>query len=116
MSERLLRINESIREVLGETISDLNDPRIGFVTITNVRTARDLKNAKVFFSVLGDQDVRDSTLRALRSSHGMLQREVARQVKLRSTPQLHFEYDDTLDTAIRIQELLSDNPVTPETE
>ena len=106
MGDRLLRINESMREVLSQAIGDLSDPRIGFVTITGVRVARDMKHAKVYVSVLGDDKARERSLAALRAAHGVLQRSVAREVKLRNTPQLHFEYDDTLDTAMRIEELL----------
>lgn len=109
MGDRLPRINESIREVLGAAIADLSDPRIGFVTITGVRTARDLRTAKVFVSVLGSEEDRERTLQALRSSQGLLQRAVAREVKLRNTPQLEFTYDDTLDTALRIEQLLRDS-------
>lgn len=106
MSERIPRINEAMREILSEAIADLSDPRIGFVTVTGVRAARDLRSARVFVSVLGSADAREDSLSALRSAHGLLQREVARQIRLHHTPQLQFEHDDTADTAQRIDELL----------
>lgn len=104
----MLRINETVREVLSEAVQDLSDPRIGFLTITGVNVARDFRNAKVYISVLGPDADRERTLAALQSSHGLLQRTVAREVKLHHTPQLEFIYDDTLDTAMRINELLEE--------
>lgn len=106
MSDRLLRINERMRRVLGEAVAELSDPRIGFVTVTGVSIARDFRNAKVFVSVLGDDSARDDTLAALRSAHGLLQRAVARDSKLHHTPQLEFVYDDTTDSAMRLEEIL----------
>jgi ribosome-binding factor A len=106
MSDRLLRINERMRRVLGEAVSELSDPRIGFVTITGVKIARDFRNAKVFVSVLGPEGDRDRTLAALRSAHGLLQRAVARDSKLHHTPQLEFVYDDTTDSAMRLDHIL----------
>lgn len=108
MSDRFLRINEAVREVLSVAIGDLSDPRIGFVTITGVRVARDMRTATVYFSVLGADSDREKTHAALQSSHGILQRAVARDVKLRNTPQLIFEYDTGTDTAMRITKLLHD--------
>ena len=108
MSDRLLRINERMRRVLGEAVADLSDPRIGFVTITGVNIARDFRNAKVFVSVLGDDSSKDGTLAALRSAHGLLQRAIARDAKLHHTPQLEFVYDDTLDSAMRLEAILRD--------
>lgn len=115
MSDRLLRINERMRRVLGEAVTDLSDPRIGFVTVTGVRIARDFRNAKVFVSVLGPDSSRDDTLAALRSAHGLLQRAVARDSKLHHTPQLEFVYDDTTDSAMRLEEILrhGDDPGAP---
>lgn len=108
MSDRLLRINERMRRVLGEAIAELSDPRIGFVTVTGVRIARDFRNAKVFVSVLGSDASRDDTLAALRSAHGLLQRAVARDSKLHHTPQLEFIYDETTDSAMRLEALIRD--------
>jgi ribosome-binding factor A len=95
-----------MRQVLGDKIADLSDPRIGFVTVTGVRAARDLRSAKVYVSVLGNDSAREDTLAALRSAHGLLQREVAREVKMHHTPQLEFVYDDTTDEALRLDELM----------
>ena len=113
MSDRLLRINERMRRVLGEAVADLSDPRIGFVTITGVNIARDFRNAKVFVSVLGNDADKDGTLAALRSAHGLLQRAVARDSKLHHTPQLEFVYDDTTDSAMRLEEILKHGEAEP---
>jgi ribosome-binding factor A len=113
MSDRLLRINERMRRVLGESIAELSDPRIGFVTVTGVKIARDFRNAKVYVSVLGDDDARERTLAALRSAHGLLQRAIARDSKLHHTPQLEFVYDDSTDSAMRLDHILRHGDETP---
>jgi ribosome-binding factor A len=101
------RINEVLREVVGAAISgDLSDPRIGFVTVTAVETSPDLSTAKVFVSVLGDTDEREATLEGLRSSHGVLQSRIASETRMKRTPTLTFHYDDTIEKASRVSELL----------
>jgi ribosome-binding factor A len=106
---RMRRINEVLREVVGAAISsDLNDPRIGFVTVTSVETSPDLRAAKVFVSVLGDEDEREATLGALRSSHGVIQSRIAAETRMKRTPTLTFHYDDTIEKGARISRLLED--------
>ncbi|HYP56103.1 MAG TPA: 30S ribosome-binding factor RbfA [Solirubrobacterales bacterium] len=103
------RINEVLREVIGAAIaSDLSDPRIGFVTVTSVETSPDLRTAKVFFSVLGDEEAREETLAGLRASHGVLQSRIAAETHMKRTPKLTFRYDDTVETGMRISRLLDD--------
>lgn len=114
MSDRLLRINERMRQVLSEAVTGLTDPRLGFVTVTGVRVARDFRNAKVYISVLGDDAQRQDTLAALRSAQGLLQRAVARDTKIHHTPVLEFTYDDTLDVAMRLDELLREESASAE--
>jgi ribosome-binding factor A len=110
-AERMRRVDEAIREVLAETLSgELADPRLGFVTVTNVRTSPDLRAARVYVSVLGDETVRSDSLAALRSAHGLLQRAIAAQLRLRRTPTLEFEYDATTDRALRVEALLREVP------
>jgi ribosome-binding factor A len=105
------RINEVLREVVGAAISgDLSDPRIGFVTVTAVETSPDLRAAKVYVSVLGDEEERDSTLDALRSSHGVIQSRIAAETRMKRTPTLTFHYDDTIEKGVRISHLLEDDP------
>jgi ribosome-binding factor A len=104
---RMRRINEALREVIGEAIaSELQDPRIGFVTVTAIETSSDLRSARVFVSVLGDQRQREDTLAGLRSSHGVLQAAIAREMRLKRTPTLTFHYDDSVERAARVSRLL----------
>jgi ribosome-binding factor A len=108
-SDRLRRVDEAMRQVLSDAVAtDLKDPRIGFVTVTAVRTSPDLRHARVYVSVLGDPSAREASLEGLRSAHGFLQRRVAGELTLKHTPTLDFAYDDTADSAQRIQELLEE--------
>lgn len=110
-TERMRRVDEAVREVLSDVIaSDMKDPRIGFVTVTAVQTSPDLRNARVFVSVLGDDGVRDRSLTGLRSAHGYLQKRVARELRIKHTPTLEFVYDDSLDRSLRVNELLGEGP------
>lgn len=101
------RIDEVLRETIGSAIaSDLEDPRIGFVTVTAVDTSPDLRSARVHVSVLGDEEEREATLAALRSSHGILQAAIARGARMKYTPKLTFHYDDGPERAMRLGRLL----------
>lgn len=103
------RIDEVMRKVIGSAIAtDLEDPRIGFVTVTSVETSPDLRSARVYVSVLGDETEREQTLAALGSSHGKLQAAIAREVRIKHTPTLRFHYDDSVERAIRLTQLLED--------
>src|SRR5947208_9866087 len=100
---RMRRVDEAIRQVLGDAVSgDLKDPRVGFVTVTDVRTSADLRHARVYVSVLGDTEQREASLDGLRSAHGFLQSCLARELRLKRTPTLEFSYDDTTDRAMRV--------------
>ena len=104
---RMRRVDESMRAVLSDAITkDLKDPRVGFVTITGVKTSPDLRHARVYVSVLGDDQTREASLDGLRSAHGFLQRRVATELTLKHTPSLTFEYDESVDRGMRISELL----------
>jgi ribosome-binding factor A len=101
------RVDEAVREVLSDAIAkELKDPRIGFVTVTAVNTSRDLRHARVYVSVLGDERARADTLDGLRSAHGYLQGVIASELSLKHTPTLVFEYDETVERAARLTELL----------
>jgi ribosome-binding factor A len=105
--DRMRRVDAAVREVLSDAIaSDLKDPRVGFVTVTAVQTSADLRHARVFVSVLGDDAVRERSLAGLRSAHGYLQRRVAQELRIKHTPTLDFAYDDSLDRSLRVQQLL----------
>ena len=108
--ERMRRVNEAIREVLSTRIAEgLKDPRIGFVTVTAVDTSPDLRNARVFVSVLGDDEERGETLAGLGSAHGVLQGRIAAELHLKRTPTLQFLYDESIDRGMRITELLDES-------
>jgi ribosome-binding factor A len=106
-SDRMRRVDEAIRQVIGDAVaSDLKDPRVGFVTVTDVKTSPDLSHARVYVSVLGEALVREESLDGLRSAHGYLQGRIARELKLKRTPTLEFAYDDTTDRAMRLDALI----------
>jgi ribosome-binding factor A len=104
--ERLRRVDEAIRQVLSDAARDLKDPRVGFVTMTGVKTSPDLRHARVYVSVLGDEAAREASLEGLRSAHGFLQRRVAEELRLKHTPTLTFVYDDTAERGQRLTELI----------
>jgi ribosome-binding factor A len=108
MSERLRRVNEAVRQVLSEAIGDLKDPRIGFVTVTGVKASPDLRQARVFVSVLGSERSREATLEALTSAHGVLQARIASELRLKRTPQLTFEYDPSVERGVRMSTLIDE--------
>jgi ribosome-binding factor A len=112
VSERMRRVNESLRKVLADGVERLGDPSIAFVTITGVRATTDFSQATVYVSVLGSLKRRERSLRALERAHGVLQQGIARELRLRRTPQLIFQYDETVDRALRMNELL--DQVAPE--
>ena len=109
------RVDEAMRMVLSDAIAtDLKDPRVGFVTVTGVKTSPDLRQARVYVSVLGDDLAREESLDGLRSAHGYLQRRLAGELTLKHTPTLSFEYDESVDHGMRISELLDEVGVEDE--
>jgi ribosome-binding factor A len=107
------RVDEAIRQVIGDAVAgDLKDPRVGFITVTDVKTSPDLRHARVYVSVLGEAgapsepELREATLAGLSSAHGFLQGRIASELRLKRTPALEFHYDDTLDKALRVEELI----------
>jgi ribosome-binding factor A len=106
-SPRMRRVNEVMREVIGSAIAtELEDPRIGFVTVTSVETSPDLRSARVHVSVLGSEAERAATLAGLQSSHGVLQARIAREMRIKRTPTLSFHYDETPERGVRVSRLL----------
>lgn len=109
MSERMRRVDEAVRSVLSDAITrDLKDPRVGFVTVTGVKTSPDLRHARVYVSVLGDASAREATLAGLESAHGFLQGRLASELSLKHTPALAFEYDESIERGMRISRLLDE--------
>jgi ribosome-binding factor A len=109
MTERMRRVNEAVREVVSTRLAEgLRDPRIGFVTVTSVDTSPDLRQARVYVSVLGSEEERADTLAGLESAHGLLQLAVATELRMKHTPTLQFVFDESIDRGMRISELLDD--------
>ncbi len=112
---RMRRVDEAVRQVIGDAVAgELKDPRVGFVTVTDVRTSADLRHARVYVSVLGagggvsDESEREASLEGLRSAHGFLQGRLAEELRLKRTPTLEFVYDDTTDRAMRLDALIDE--------
>lgn len=115
---RMRRVNEVMRQVISDTItSDLSDPRLEMVTVNSVDTSPDLRHAKVFVTVLGDEDAREDALAGLKRAHGLIQGRVARETSMKHTPTLTFEYDESVETGLRIAALLeTDGEPEPDRE
>jgi len=116
VSERMRRVNEAVREVVSQGVGELKDPRIGFVTVTGVETTPDLRQARVFVSVLGSVSKREKTLAGLAAAHGLLQARLARELRMKRTPQLAFEYDPTVERGVRMTQLIDELAPEPEDE
>ena len=105
--ERMRRVDTAVRQVVGDAVAqNLKDPRVGFVTVTDVKTSPDLRHARVYVSVLGTPAEQDASLEGLRSAHGFLQRRVAGELRLKHTPELEFVLDQTAERAFRLEALL----------
>jgi ribosome-binding factor A len=102
------RVNESVRQVLSEAVGELKDPRIGFVTVTGVETTPDLRQARVYVSVFGSEEARQETLAGLDAAHGVLQGRLGRELRMKRTPQLAFEYDPTVERGVRMTQLIDE--------
>jgi ribosome-binding factor A len=111
------RVDESLREVLSEAIQTLKDPRIGFVTVTGVKTTADLKESTVYVSVLGGEEKLRRTLQGLEAARGVLQARINDELRLRRTPQLTFEYDPSVERGVRMTKLIDElAPDVPDPE
>jgi len=102
------RVNEAVRQVLSEALPELKDPRIGFVTVTGVETSPELRQARVFVSVLGSAKKRNQSLEGLAAAHGVLQSRLARELRMKRTPTLAFEYDPTVEEGVRMSKLIDE--------
>jgi len=107
MSLRPNRVGEQMKKELGEIITrKIKDPRIGFVTVTDVQVTGDLQQATVYISVLGDQEQRENTLKGLAKAKGFIRSEIGQRIRLRKTPEITFEFDESIDYGNRIDTLL----------
>lgn len=100
------RVEQQLREVLGEAISELKDPRIGFATVTSVRISPDLKHATVAVSALGSEEERATTIEAIQHAAPHLRSIVGREMRLKSLPFLELVEDTTAEQGERIEQLL----------
>jgi ribosome-binding factor A len=109
MTRRTVRLADEIRDEVAVIIGrDLKDPRIGFVTVTRVELADDLRNAKVLVSVLGGTGEREKTVHALRKAAGFVRREIGRRIRMRYVPELTFHFDAGVDATDRLARLLDE--------
>ena len=108
-SNRALKVADRIREIVAASLETrVKDPRLGFVTITDVRVTGDLQNASIFYTVLGDENAHDSTAAALKAATGMLRSEVGKALGLRITPTLEFIPDGLQESASALNDLMSE--------
>ncbi|KIL50515.1 MULTISPECIES: 30S ribosome-binding factor RbfA [Jeotgalibacillus] len=109
MSLRSNRVGEQMKKELGDIIGrKIKDPRIGFVTVTDVEVTGDLQQATVYITVLGDEEQRENTLRGLAKAKGFIRSEIGQRIRLRKTPELLFEFDESIETGNRIESLIRD--------
>ena len=107
---RVERVAAEIQAAVADLLlrGKIKDPRIGYITITGVKVAPDLRHAKVFYSMLGTAEQRAETKEGLRAAQGFVRREVAQRVKLRVAPEVVFEFDPSLDEGDKIERLLKE--------
>ena len=113
MSERMRRVNESVRAVVADAVAALQDPRLGIVTITGVSVSPDLHDARVYVSVYGGARKRTAALAALEAARGVVQGRIATELRLKRTPLLAFEYDPAVEHGVRLTKLI--DALAPET-
>lgn len=106
MTQRMEKVQKLARQVLGELISELKDPRVGFTTVTAVKVTPDLRHARVFVSVLGTSEEQERTMQGLESAKPRLRAALGHEMRMKYTPELVFELDQMIETAGRIEALL----------
>ncbi|UII57454.1 30S ribosome-binding factor RbfA [Cytobacillus spongiae] len=107
MSLRSNRVGEQMKKELGDIIGrKIKDPRVGFVTVTDVQVTGDLQQATIYISVLGDEKQREDTLKGLAKAKGFIRSEIGQRIRLRKTPEIIFEFDESIDYGNRIESLL----------
>lgn len=105
--KRAERVATLIKHELAEAITKrIRDPRVGFVTVTDVKMTEDLKQARVFYSVLGHEAEKQETAKALERARGFFQREIAKAIKLRFTPRLVFSQDDSIEQGLKVDTII----------
>lgn len=106
---RVGRVGEQLKKELSQILqSELKDPRVGFLTVTGVEVSGDLSQAKVYISVLGSDQQKEDTLKALARASGFIRSEVGKRIRLRHTPELIFKFDHSIEYGSHIEKLLSE--------
>ncbi|WP_416826841.1 30S ribosome-binding factor RbfA [Ectobacillus polymachus] len=109
MKLRANRVGEQMKKEMSDIIGrKIKDPRIGFVTVTDVQVSGDLQLAKVYISVLGDEEQKQNTLKGLAKATGFIRSEIGQRIRLRKTPEITFEFDESISYGNRIEKLLID--------
>jgi ribosome-binding factor A len=108
VNQRIARVQSLAREVMGDLVANLKDPRIGFATVTAVRVSADLRHARVFVSVMGTPEEQAATMAGLASARSRLRSEMGRQMRLRYSPELVFELDTNPAVAERLESLFKE--------
>ena len=108
-SQRAQRVAEQIQRELAQLLRDgVKDPRVGRVTITAVEVSSDLSHAKIFITHLPGREHADEAVRALQRTTGFLRTELSHRMQLYSVPQLHFAYDDSIESGMRLSQLIDE--------
>lgn len=114
MSHKKDRMNNRIREVLSELIrKEISDPRLQGVTITDVSLDNELLFARVYVNALGDESRRDDVMQGLKRANGFLRRELGKHIHIRNTPELIFNWDNTLEHGERLNQILDGLTIPP---
>ncbi len=109
MSQRTERVDELLRQEIGALLAkEIADPRIGFVTITDVETAPDLRHAKVWVSVIGGKADRDEAVRTLQQAMGYVRHQLGQRLRIKRIPELHIRLDDSAERGTRLLHLLNE--------
>lgn len=107
MSVRIARLRELFKEEISAILHrEMKDPRIGFVSVTDVELSQDLRHAKVFVSILGDAEAKVKTMAGLDSAQGFIRKELGRRIRLRHIPEMMFRLDESIERGVRVQRLL----------
>ena len=108
-SQRAARVADQLQRELATLLRDqVKDPRVGRITITAVEVSADLSHAKIFFTHLAGREHADEAVHALQHTAGFLRTELSHRLQLYSVPQLHFAYDDSIETGLRLSQLIDD--------
>lgn len=108
VSVRTTRVAEQMKKEIAAIIEhQVKDPRIGFITITNVELSNDLRHAKIFFSSLGNEEQQKKSLEGLENAKGFIRKEVAQRIQLRYAPEILFRIDNSIEHGVKISQILS---------